>query len=157
MRRVVGMMNKHSGDRKISEDMLSSSFEAMWPKLEAAIEDVLSKPGAPAPSRARTDRELLEEILNLTRARARSAPSPRSRVSRLAVRDLKESLDALSAKIASEGLDHVIADELALLRRVADYLTGIAEPRNGVREISLSPIHDQRPEPDGEGPTSHEE
>ena len=48
-------------DRKREEAALIGTFESMWPKLETKLRTVPSGPEA----RTRSDRELLEEILEL--------------------------------------------------------------------------------------------
>jgi hypothetical protein len=49
---------------------LDSVFETNWPELLAALETIASQP-PPSGARKRTDREILEEILELVRGQKR--------------------------------------------------------------------------------------
>jgi hypothetical protein len=58
-------MNSHvEDDRRLDESVLRGTFEGLWPKLEERFMAVPTGPEA----RRRTDRELLEEILQHARA-----------------------------------------------------------------------------------------
>ena len=62
---TVVAMNSHVGeDRRLPESVLSGTFESLWPKLEERFNAVSAGPEA----RRRSDRELLEEILDLVRS-----------------------------------------------------------------------------------------
>jgi hypothetical protein len=68
---LLKTINKHAGDGTISAELLTEAFEMWWPKLEP----VFSKPSLkPIPKATkRTDRQLLEELLELTRNQSRSS------------------------------------------------------------------------------------
>lgn len=61
-------VNRHVGDSKLSEQILASTFERWWPDLETAINNL--PPVAPIKP-TRTDRDLLEEILERVRSLGR--------------------------------------------------------------------------------------
>lgn len=68
MKKVVKMMNSELGDLALGNDVLDSVFEMWWPKLNEKIEAELSKAVSSARSSdLRPERDLLEEILSLTR------------------------------------------------------------------------------------------
>jgi hypothetical protein len=60
---IVAMNDHVEEDRRLKEPVLFGTFESLWPKLEEKLNAVASGPEA----RKRDDRELLEEILELTR------------------------------------------------------------------------------------------
>ena len=65
VRKLVFSINGALDDSKLSESELGETFEVWWPKLEELLAKIreLTTPTGPV----RTDRELLEEILNLAR------------------------------------------------------------------------------------------
>nr|WP_321453135.1 TIR domain-containing protein [uncultured Carboxylicivirga sp.] len=71
-RKLMEMINKHLGEGKISEKVFDEVFSMFYPKLEEKINELLtdyqsSKETPDAEESKRSDREILEEILELTR------------------------------------------------------------------------------------------
>jgi hypothetical protein len=67
MKRVVKMMNTELGDSGLAHDVLDGVFDMWWPRLDTQIQDILKVDNAPEGEARRSDRELLEEVLGLTR------------------------------------------------------------------------------------------
>jgi hypothetical protein len=74
MHRVVKMINAQLGGEKLEDPILNSVFDKWWPDLEGKVQGVLSQETEPRKD-IRTDRELLEDILNQLRANALSIPA----------------------------------------------------------------------------------
>ena len=72
--RVITSINEASGENGLEQAILKSAFETWWPTLEAALAEIPEATEmAPPP---RTDRNILEEVLYLSRQMSRqSAPS----------------------------------------------------------------------------------
>ena len=69
--KLLTVINGSLGDHKLPSKTLETVFEKWWPDLEEKVIEILS--GVDGPSEpVRSDRELLEEIVNLTRAAAKS-------------------------------------------------------------------------------------
>ena len=60
------------GDRHISEEGLTQLFETMWPKLESDLRTISCEVSEKTP--VRTDRDILEEILEILRSQGRREP-----------------------------------------------------------------------------------
>lgn len=73
IKRVVRMMNSELGDVALANDVLDSSFEIWWPRLEQQIRRELARVGKRERVTLRPERELLEELLALTRSLVRHA------------------------------------------------------------------------------------
>lgn len=83
--KLIAVINSRLGDNKLPSKTLDSVFEKWWPDLEERINEILSTITiVDGPLRA--DREIIEEILALTRANSR--PGPNS----VSVRALEELL-----------------------------------------------------------------
>lgn len=67
--RLVSTINRLLGDFSLSDGGLKETFDIWWPKLEAAIKKIPVAIRDNSPRR--TDRELLEEILSLSRQTTR--------------------------------------------------------------------------------------
>ena len=65
--RVVRMTNEALGPDGLAPDVLTMVFDKWWPDLEREVAAILAAPVAAAP--ARTERDLLEEVLSLVRNR----------------------------------------------------------------------------------------
>jgi hypothetical protein len=65
---LLTCINNASDDSPLDQSVLDSVFETMWPTLEKDINEILSKHKVPDHKTKRSDRELLEEILELTRS-----------------------------------------------------------------------------------------
>lgn len=68
MKKVIVMMNQELGENGLEKDNLDDCFETYWPKLEQQVVEIMkSTDSATTKVKKRTDRELLEEILSLSR------------------------------------------------------------------------------------------
>lgn len=71
-KKLIAGLNKANIANVLEETVLHSVFEIFWPDLEEKIKNILSKEGSTGIKNAdlRSDREVLEEILDLSRALA---------------------------------------------------------------------------------------
>jgi hypothetical protein len=67
MKRVLKAVNAELGDLSLAPDVLDKVFEMWWPDLEKAVEKQVSAAIAHDRTARRSDRDLLEEVLALTR------------------------------------------------------------------------------------------
>ncbi len=72
-RKLMASINGAGGERALPKDTFETVFDMWWPKLEKEIQSILAKEKKESSSHIRTDRELLEEILILSRDTSRSA------------------------------------------------------------------------------------
>jgi hypothetical protein len=101
VRALLGSINREvekSGERSLTEKQLDSVFATYWPKLEETLARIrASAHTATAP--VRSDRELLEEILQLTRTQHEIATAPpvHSATSDAARVVLRREMDSINA------------------------------------------------------------
>jgi hypothetical protein len=67
MKKVIKMMNDELDSTSLASEVLDNVFEMWWPKLQEQIEKVVDKARNGDSSALRTERNLLEEVLTLTR------------------------------------------------------------------------------------------
>ena len=88
--KLIGVINSRLGDNKLSPKTLDAVFDKWWPDLEQRVKDVMDAVGPVGPQKpVRTDRELIEEILLLSRAGSRMSSRPP--ISAKAISDLLEA------------------------------------------------------------------
>jgi hypothetical protein len=69
--RTINKAVERSNERALGEGKLDEVFETYWPKLSEALEDIAKQEHQERGSAPRTERELLEEVLELSRANER--------------------------------------------------------------------------------------
>ena len=70
MKKLVKTINNACSDNKLADDVLDNVFEMWWPELEEKVNSVMGKERDKGRTELRSERELIEEILSLTRRSA---------------------------------------------------------------------------------------
>lgn len=70
MKKVVKSINKELGEAALAGDVLESVYDRWWPDLESEVSEVLAGDRGTVAGPVRSDRELLEEALQLLRSAA---------------------------------------------------------------------------------------
>jgi len=78
MNRVLQMINNELGENAVDKDVLNEVFGMMWPRLEPAVRNILDRPVSGTTTSERSERDILEEILALTRSAAQNPILSRS-------------------------------------------------------------------------------
>lgn len=77
IKRLVKMMNAELGEAALTPDVLEGVFEMWWPRLQEQVKAELDKHIPSSDEAVRTERDMLEEVLGLTRNLAREGQSLR--------------------------------------------------------------------------------
>lgn len=101
-KKLVSTINNVSGDAKLESAVMDSVFEMWWPRLERQISEILSTHDQGGDEPRRPDRDLLEEILQLTRANLSREPRPRG----LHRHDIEELMHSLMECMMMCGSEH---------------------------------------------------
>lgn len=121
--KLIGVINSRLGDHKLSPKTLDTVFEKWWPDLERRVSEIMSAGASSGPQKpVRTDRELIEEILVLTRSSSRLGARPS--ISPRAVGDLLDSHIEIHDNQAAEAGGY--QEVLSLLRLASKPLGHIA-------------------------------
>ena len=70
IRHLLKTINSNAGDEQIRDDILNEVFDERWSKLEQKVAKILSEGASSAEPAVRNERDLLEEVVNLSRAMA---------------------------------------------------------------------------------------
>ncbi len=93
-KRLVSTINNTAGDAKLDTPVLDNVFDMWWPRLEEQVAEILKTHDKGTKRERRPERDILEEILELTRMNAERAHRP-SRVNPRAIEELTEYLTEL--------------------------------------------------------------
>jgi hypothetical protein len=142
VKKIVKMANAELGENGLAQEVLDSVFEMWWPKLDAAVSEILGEAEKEEDAELRSDRDLLEEILALSRRSMRSAP-PSSRVSPGAVRDLVEGLHGAVSLSSEYGFLSILEEPLQRLMDPIAYLIRrvSVDSREGLQQSFIEVSH----------------
>ena len=133
-KKLLKTINSASGENKLGDSVLDEVFEMWWPRLKEQFQEILdAEEGQEEDVPLRKDREILEEILELSRLSSK-------RVLRIpeippqAMSDLVESLIATVNAIQGEIDPKAALNALSDMRKPVDYLL-----RHTRREAKINP------------------
>ena len=122
IQKLISLMNSKLGDQRLTTKTLDAVFDKWWPDLEKKVNEILTATATEVdPKPVRSERDLIEEILALTRAgsRARSRPNvPIKLVEQLLEAHLKIHND----QEAEIGGYQEVLDVLRTVHKPLDYL-----------------------------------
>lgn len=101
--KVIKTINAQLGDQALEISVIDSVFAKWWPELDEKIQKILAKERKKSGSELRSDRDLLEEVLKISRTLyVRDQEQPRSRIERgMPMRSIAELIDR-QVDLASE-------------------------------------------------------
>lgn len=135
IKKLISIINKLLGENKLDESVLNSVFDMWWPKLEEQIKGIISKHKTDGRSTAalRDEREILEEILALTRMSAkRSSPRTKSKENEIepeAFIFLARKYFEICSMSQRYSIPDDLANEITSLKGVIEYIS-----RRGARD-----------------------
>lgn len=112
-KRLITTINNTAGDAKLETSVLDSVFNMWWPRLEEQVAEILKTHDKGTKRERRPERDILEEILELTRMNAERAHRP-SRINPGAISELLDYLTELLFLNARERGDM----NLAMMERI---------------------------------------
>lgn len=94
-KKLIESINKEGGESKLDSKILDNVFDMWWEQLETKVNEILAGYKETDHAPTRSDRELLEEILDLSRMK--SIPTLRqSKMSRSVIYDIIDIVEELS-------------------------------------------------------------
>lgn len=94
-KKLVIAINNAAAEARLDPSVLDDVFDMWWPKLQAEVDQILKSEGKESKKQKRTDRDILEELLELSRLNA-SKPIRGGKFYAHAIIDLVESLEELN-------------------------------------------------------------
>lgn len=87
-KKLVESINNSCNELKLDQKSLDETFDMWWPKLEGKIKEILAQDKTGTKPIKRAERDILEEILELTRSNAKSILSDQRNISPITVEEL---------------------------------------------------------------------
>lgn len=123
MRRVLKMINAELGEACLTPDVLESVFEMWWPKLEEKVSEQLAQTAVVGGNARRSERDMLEEILMLSRRNSRIDRADQFDLSHPAFRDLFRGTIELCTLIRERLPERDFLQTTARIIRPLEYLS----------------------------------
>lgn len=101
-RKLLSTINNTGAESKLESTVLNDVFEMWWPKLELKINDILKSHVVENESNLRSEREILEEVLELTRINSKRLPR-RNEVSTRTIHKLLETIQEMQYRMMKYG------------------------------------------------------
>lgn len=103
VKKVVRMMNEELGDSQLASEVFESVFEMWWPRLDENITAELKRAKNQIVEEIRSERDLLEEVLSLSRTMVMERERRGDRgISPAAIDDLLSTLKAIISVVIEE-------------------------------------------------------
>jgi len=102
-KKLVSVINNKLGENKLPAKVLDSVFEKWWPELKTKIDKILKKLSQDDTEPIRTERGLLEEILELSRVTWRNTRKPSPSIDPGAIQELlRKYIDLHDDQVAGQ-------------------------------------------------------
>ncbi len=101
-KKLLTTINNTGGESKLESAVLNDVFEMWWPKLETGVMEILKDHIADSSNNIRTEREILEEVLELTRINSKRMPR-RGDISRSTIHRLIETIQEMQYNLMKYG------------------------------------------------------
>lgn len=153
IREMLTMVNKELVENALETKVLDSVFEKWWPDLEQRVESLFSRSSESAPKTIRNDRELLEEILAITRSigpdvRALAlADRLRRTTARLRVDSDREPREPLIGSTEAIALASLLKEKGWAANSLRSILEALYLPAPFIRDVLLQDV-EEHPEQD---------
>jgi len=134
MKKTVAMMNNELGEAGLADEVLESVFEVWWPKLEIKIDSIKQETIITDNKGSRTERDLLEEVLSLTRELAINQGAIDQKGTKIRVRPWNEPPIIRDLLVGIEGLIALIFSKRGLASR-----TNIERLRKAINHMYKHP------------------
>jgi len=157
-KRLVVTINSTAGDAKLEPQVLDSVFEMWWPKLQSQVEGIIQSHDKGGKKERRSERDILEEVLELSRMSA-SRQNRGPRISERALMEFIEGMDEMMFMFGRHGPDDMTFHVMRRLDRPLRHLcteAGIPEIYERHR-IHMHRMLESSPEREGKNDAASED
>lgn len=130
-RKLVSAINTNYDENKLKPKILDSVFEKWWPELETKVNTIFTKLDQADEEPVRKDRDLLEEILELSRISSRNLRKFPTSIDPGEIYDLLKKYIALhNSQVIGEGGYQQTLDALQGMEKAIKYIANRFKGRN---------------------------
>lgn len=98
LKKLIESINNSCNDTKLDQKSLDETFDMWWPQLEGRIKGILSQDKSNLKPQKRSERDILEEILELTRSNTKSIFTEQRSVSRMTIEEIVSNYKRIREK-----------------------------------------------------------
>lgn len=121
MKKMLKTINEACNESKLDTSVLDNVFEKWWPEIDEKIRGIIANYKPEQPSTTRTDRDLLEEILSLSRLRLQETTLGSRNAQRKAFAKLLDAIDNIQFNL----LDDIKDDDELFLHDMYEAVAGM--------------------------------
>ncbi|MBU4227264.1 toll/interleukin-1 receptor domain-containing protein [bacterium] len=141
-KKLVSAINANYGENKLQAKVLDSVFEKWWPELEAKVNTIFTKLDQVDEEPIRTDRDLLEEILELSRISSKNLRKFPTLIDPGAIYDLLKKYSTLHNNLSiGEGGYQEILDALHSMEKAIKYIANRYKGRHPKLDESIEELN----------------
>ena len=130
-KKLVSAINTNYGENKLQAKVLDSVFEKWWPELETKVNTIFTKLDQADEEPVRKDRDLLEEILELSRISSRNLRKFPTSIDPGEIYDLlKKYISLHNSQVIGEGGYQQTLDALQGMEKAIKYIANRFKGRN---------------------------
>lgn len=130
-KKLVSAVNTNYGENKLQAKVLDSVFEKWWPELETKVNTIFTKLDQADEEPVRKDRDLLEEILELSRISSRNLRKFPTSIDPGEIYDLlKKYISLHNSQVIGEGGYQQTLDALQGMEKAIKYIANRFKGRN---------------------------
>lgn len=167
-KKLVESINNSCNESKLDQNSLDETFDMWWPKLDKKIKEILNQDKTGLKPTRRDQRDILEEILELTRSNAKSILSDQRYISPITIEELllcfrrikEKSIRGGSLDVDLAQMDSVIyrlckesnlEEIFSRFQRIRPYRIAeeLYREKNSIREASAFPMKRRFEKKDG--------
>jgi len=119
-KKFLTTINNTGGESKLESAVLNDVFEMWWPKLESKVNSILKSQVSGEANNLRSEREILEEVLELTRLNSKRTPRRNdiARESIMPIFDLLQQMQYRSMKTGNKEFMLILDEFRSPLKRL---------------------------------------
>lgn len=121
MKKMLKTINEACNESKLDTSVLDNVFEKWWPEIDEKIRGIIANYKPEQPSTKRTDRDILEEILSLSRLRLQETTLGSRNAQRKAFAKLLDTIDNIQFNL----LDDIKEDDELFLHDMYEAVAGM--------------------------------
>ncbi|MCK5768056.1 MAG: toll/interleukin-1 receptor domain-containing protein [Candidatus Atribacteria bacterium] len=122
-KKLVSVINANYGENKLKSKVLDDVFEIWWPQLKTKVNTIFKELDQDDSEPIRSERDLIEEILGLSRMTLRNMRRSSQPISSNAIQELLQKyIDLHDNLVAGKGGYQDTLDALQSMKKAIDYL-----------------------------------
>jgi len=134
IKKLIKTINGCLGEQKLEDPVINEVFDMWWPRLDEKVRSILEKYKESKGNQSlRSDRELLEELLELSRLNMSRSRRDSRRINPAAIEDLVEVIVNTVEAIQEGGRRQEALEAISEIRKPIDYFIRSADLPRSIR------------------------